>query len=601
MCIILWRRYYCTKPPGYTLHDGEKQTHPLPDRRIDGHHLVKEEDNVFRENTQHDFQEVPHRKHIHWVYNLIRCAHLHATDCINGLCRGVLVQIMDGECYFCTGDVDAYYDSPDEVMQSIPRTIRLPGPGVYLEAIPTHKFIIYRENYLRQLLRLSLTMLSKPFPVEAESREWEMEISSAWPEIWCKLLRTHIGHNVFHCDCKPMDEVWRVNPAFAMRKNEAAHILEDMAYRTDEAGTLEVFAEEIRGQAFDEDEEVWELTTGPSERAINLENLHNDKRDFPGHQMAFVALSRDTYERRLHKLLERAKRARNAISERGSDESQKHPSSAYWHSHRMPWLGKEDWSRAVWRRYHFLAWLYNFLALDAGLDEQIMMYIGGALLAVLNPWPNPHYEDHASHPAYLTLDPDLPGADLIQECVYWVEHHWPILPSSTRPTDRLGMMLDTGLHHFETINRNTAIALADMRSRNRSADARTMMYAVLPAAAVADGSPNCNICMSEWDEYPNHEPVMLPCCSQYVGRKCLKSWLALRDLRGARDGRDETEETWAAEFRCPLCRSKIGAHFSPNIRQGGPADTTDFSFYACLRAYPNADGYWDNRPAQWGA
>ncbi|KAK1623616.1 hypothetical protein BDP81DRAFT_465251 [Colletotrichum phormii] len=601
MCINLWRRYYCTKPSGYTTNNGETKRHPLPDGRIHGHRLVKEEDNVYRENTERDFQEVPYGKLIHWVNNLVRCAHLHAKDCTTGRCRGGLVQIMDGECYFCTGNIDAYFESPDEVLQSIPADNKVPGPGANLSIIHTHDFIVYRENYLRQLLRLTLTVLSKPFPVEAETREWEMEISSSWPEIWCKLLRSHIGHGVFYCQCKPMNEEWRVNPALAMRKNEATYILENMVNRTDSEGTLEAFAEEISGQVFDEEEEAWDHVTGPTDRALQLESLHDDPRDWPGHQMAFVALSHDTYSRRMFKLKERAERARDAISDRGSEESQKHPSSAYWHSHKLPWLGKEDWSRAVWRRYYFLCWLYNFLALDAGLDEDIMMYIGGGLLAVLNPWPNPHFTPHASHPDYLTLDNDLAAYDLVQECVYWVEHHWPIVPHSFDTVDHFRKMLEKGENIIYAIERNTTLALADMRARNRSADARTHMYSVLPEQAVADGTPNCNICMSGWEEYPNHEPVMLPCCSQYVGRKCLKSWLALRDLRGAPEGRQETEQTWAAQFSCPLCRQKIGPHFSPNIRQGGMEDTRDYSFYGGLRDYANPEGYWDNRPAQWGA
>ncbi|OHF03584.1 hypothetical protein CORC01_01303 [Colletotrichum orchidophilum] len=519
MCTHLWRRYYCPRAVKCTQISGQRQQHPFPDEKIEDHHLIRENDNVYRENDQYSFQEVPHGKLIHWVYNVIRCAHLHAADCVKGGCLGSIVQIFKGACYFCTGNVDAYFESPDEVLNTIPSKIDLPGPGIDLSADRIHVFETYREKYLLQLLKLCLAVLSRPYPVEAESRDWEMEMEAAWPEIWCKLFRDHIGSGAFYCECKPMQEEWRTNPAFAMRHNEASCVLDNFGFRVGEEGTVEAFAEADTGQHWDPAEEVWVPASEPTERAMRLEGLYDDDRDFPQHQISFVALSRDTYDRRLYKLLKRAEQCRDHVAERGAQTSQTHPRGEYWNSHNMPWLGLEDWSRSVWRRYNFLSWLYKFLALDAGLDEQVMMYVGGGLLAVLNPWPNPQNIDHSSHPQYLTLNKELAAADILQECVYWVEHHWPIISHSTATTDSFRNSLDVSLDLFSTIDRNTQIALEDIRCRNRTAEARTLAFAVLPSTAIEDGSENCNICISPWDDYPNHEPVMLPCCYHPVTQK----------------------------------------------------------------------------------
>ncbi|WYZ42577.1 hypothetical protein EsH8_VI_000276 [Colletotrichum jinshuiense] len=600
MCVQLWRRYFCPKAPNFGPLEspGREQDHPLPKAGVNGHHLILEDENIFRENQEDPFDNVPQDRHIHWAHNLIRCAHRHSKHCSRADCFGMRIQYIDGACPYCTGDIDLHVENNDQVLVDYRYGPRVPGAGVQLDADVMKRFQVYKEQYLRQLLRLILRMLMKPVSMQSESMEWEEVMRVVWPETWCKLHKEHIGHSAHSCDCIPMKEEWSANLAFSMRKNEAQAILENLDRTTENSSPFWFYADLIYEQGADGHEQAvdWE----PHERALALYERYPEKEDFPERQMAFVNLRPDEFTDRATRLLEMSRRCHDKLQTRGRNVSEKYPTSSNFAMRRLYWLGLGDWSVTLHRRRQFLVWVFRFIALDAGLDHNVMMYLGGALLAIMNPWPNYEINDHPSHPEPQALDSRLVAHDILQECMYWVEFHWPV-DGNQSITDGFERSIRMSCYLIRTAERNKMIAMRDMTSRNRTADAKTQMYSTTSAVAIQEGSLICCLCRDEWDQNPCHEPVKLPCCNQYIGRRCLKSWLASKPIRGAEFGMAETAQTWATEFRCMLCRGWIGQHFSPNVNNGlqnGPFNIRGLNFHDDFRSTPQSAAWWDDHSMQ---
>lgn len=595
MCILLYRRYICPKAPDFKpldQQDAQRSDHPKPSAAIPNHHLLLEDRNVFRENAEDPDENVPEGYHIHWVGSWIRCAHLHHEQCVKHMFRRgestpMKLQYFKGPCTYCTGDVDMHFENESDIETEIETHPRIPILNDPDHNLDGH-FEAYKEHYLSQLLGLFLSILKKRLMEKGETTEWVEAIRNAWPEVWCKLEYGHMGHLSHECDCRILNKEWRVNTAFSMRKNEAMAIL-DRADKVPDGG-VETFSFE---QVYDEDEDGNHVVAyWVQQRAEDLYDKFPEE-GYPRHQMEYVKLSDEVYTRRLTRLLQLSVRCRAALSERGQQVSEAYPASAtFSQTRRISWMGLDNWDNSLNRRQRFLDWAYRFLARDAGLDEEVMVYFGGALLAILNPWPNNRYRDHPSHPQPQVLDPDLVAWEKLQECMYWLEYHWPLdgmnivmasLIQSTRVTEGL----------IDIIERNREIEEQDMALRNDAADYRTSMFSVPVEQAIAEGSTECVCCQHEWNDYPCHEPVKMPCCRSYIGRRCLKQDLALKKIRG------QTEQgmpTWAANWSCMLCRGLIGEHFAPPIDPNyheQQANIQHVNFYNHYTSQPREPAFWD--------
>ncbi|KAK1999591.1 hypothetical protein LX36DRAFT_573908 [Colletotrichum falcatum] len=589
MCVELWRRYFCPKAPNHTPTShftGPTDVHPQPRDDVAGHHLVQECENIFRENEESPQDNVDEGRQIHWVYNLIRCAHLYSHECAESPCVGTRVQYFDGPCWHCTGSIDVHVRDYGEVLRDASMPLRLPATGRELNPEVVHGFEQYREKYLLRLLRLLHVVMMKSLQIRPQGGTWESFIQVAWPETFCKLDFEHIGHGVVDCECPTTNEEWRTNTAYSKRKNEALAILNSLEERSGPSGAYVHFWC-TDGFGIDPD---WE----PTARASRVYAKYKASEDFLPYQMPFVNFKREEYDQRYSMLQRLAENCLRQLKQSGKDVSQELPAEGHWRECRIDWIGIDNWERSLDRRMEFLEWVYQFLALDAGLHESVMMYLGAALLAILNPWPNPHISYHPSHPSPYALDSELAAYDILQECIWWVEYLWP-LDGNVGVQDSYVGSINASSTVNRVIQRNRDIELLDMKSRNRTAGHKTARYAVLPEVAIAQGDEICPLCQEEWDHFPFHEPVQLPCCNKFVGRRCLKRFLASKPIRPA-GGNYMRREKWVQEFRCALCRESVGQHFSPHfygqLVDAPPKDIRDFSFYGDYQGFPRPREYW---------
>ncbi|KAK1974915.1 hypothetical protein LZ30DRAFT_739115 [Colletotrichum cereale] len=589
MCVELWRRYFCPKAPNHMpTNDLEFGTdvHPQPRDDVAGQCLVQECENVFRENQESPQDNVDEDRQIHWVYNLIRCAHLYSHECAGSSCVGVRIQHFDRPCPFCTGGIDVHVRDFREVLLDVSVPLKVPSSTTVMDPEVLQSFEHYREKYLLRLLRLFHVVLLRSLPIEPEDDSWKSFIQVAWPETFCKLNYAHIGHGVAGCDCPGTKEEWRTNTAYSKRKNEALAILDSLEDRSGPDGAY-FYYWWTEGFGTDED---WE----PTDRAYDVYSKYDKEDDFLPHQMPFVNFRRDDYNQRYSRLQDMARDCLEDLKERGENVCQEHPKTGPWHVNRISWMGFDDWEKSLGRRMGFLEWVYQFLALDAGLHEDVMMYLGAALLAMLNPWPNPQVGDHPSHPEPYSLDPELAGYDVLQECIWWVEYLWP-LDGNSRVQDRYTESIKASSVVNMVIQRNRDIELLDMKSRNRMAAYKTGLLVQPPEVAIAQGDDICPLCQEEWGHFPFHEPVRLPCCNKFVGRRCMKRFLASKPIRPA-GGNYMAQEKWVEEFRCALCRESVGRHFSPHfygqLLDAPPKGIRDYNFYDNYEGFPQPDEHW---------
>ncbi|GJC99288.1 hypothetical protein ColKHC_08114 [Colletotrichum higginsianum] len=491
--------------------------------------------------------------------------------------------------------MDNHTSFQNSIVKTVNKELAIPWDPETADNEKRHAFEQYRECYLRELLMLVEVVLMKPFSIEARTLRWESIISTVWPETFCRLKREHLGHETAsHCDCESTKEEWRVNMSWSKRKNEAQAILDDLEAKFGQAGSVVGFWWQ---PGYGEDED-WE----PTRRAQVVYDQYERRNDFPLHQMTFVNFLEKEHDRRYQKLRQMAEGCRESLIRMGEARSQKHPEGLYWRRNRqIRWMGIDDWESSLNRRMEFLDWMYRFLALDPGLNEELMRWLAIPLLAMLNPWPNPDVLDHPSHQLGHTLDPDLPALDALQECIWWVEWLWPLEgPVVAQDNYRESIRASNSMN--DVMQRNRLIEWSDMQLRNYQADRKTLLYAVTPEAAIAKGDTTCTMCQEDWNQHPNHEPVLLPCCNKFVGRRCLKLFLACTPIRPAGEERYLTEGKWAEEFKCCLCRMSIGDHFSPNAFEQGNThvikDIRHFNFHDRLENHSLEDTHWHRRREQ---
>ncbi|KAL0938661.1 uncharacterized protein CTRU02_205271 [Colletotrichum truncatum] len=593
MCITLWRRYFCPKAPNLLqLPDSGNfvATHPRPKPAVPNHHLLSEDDGVYRENAHDPSDNVPDGKHIHWIKNLIRCSHIYARQCADLSSDMIKIQYINSVCPNCSGDIDIHVEDHDLILEEFDIHPRIPTENERDVALDV-RFEGYKEYYLLHLLQLVMWVLYKPYPMPGQGVAWTNAISNVWPETFCKLRMSHIGHEEEDCDCVSTLEEWRANLAYSIRKNEAKAVLNHIN-NIPNGEISQFWSSPILVQVADGViTEDWRL----SQRALEIYNRYEDV-DFPLRQMEFVNLRNEVYGRRLSRLYHLSEQCHIELLQRGQATSQQYPANAAYMTRRIHWLGLDNWRDSLARRHLLLDWLYQFLACDAGLDEEVMMYLGGALLAILNPWPNRQHYPHPSHPQPQAFDPDLAACDVLQECVYLIEEQWPldgnsaIMRNLTRSTTSTAQLADV-------IDRNRRIVIRDITERNRSADAKSQALIATPEQANQEGDHQCAVCQMPWDHAPCHEPVQMPCCRKYIGRRCLKKWLAQKPLRRALADQPETDVTWAAEWNCLLCRGQIGPHFSPNLNLGslfGPSSIRHITFHSRMEPQPRPPQYWDH-------
>ncbi|KAK2022456.1 hypothetical protein LX32DRAFT_629882 [Colletotrichum zoysiae] len=589
MCLELWRRYFCPKAPNHTptsdLNLGT-DAHPQPRADVIGHCLVLESDNIFRENEESPEDNMDEGRQIHWMYNLVRCAHLYSHECAGSPCVGVRVQHFDRPCPHCTGGIDVHVRDWGEVMYDVCLSLKIPASQRPLDPEVIQRFEEYREKYLLRLLRVFHVVLMKSLVLEPGSETWKSLIEVAWPETFCRLEYGHIGHGVVACECPGTKEEWRTNTAHSKRKNEALALLDGLK---DRCGSDGEYTNYWFTEGFGTDPN-WK----PSERVNDLYNKFDDKDDFLPHQMPFVNFKKQEYDQRYSMLEKLAENCLRQLKERGKDYSQEHPQDEYWLRCGIMWMGPDDWERSLDRRMEFLKWVYQFLALDAGLHVNVMMYLGSSLLAMLNPWPNSQSGSHPSHPRLYTLDTELAAYDVLQECIWWVEFLWPLDDRSyVQDSYKESIAASSAVNRI--IQRNKDIELLDMKSRNRTAAHKTRLFMLPPEVAIARGDDICPLCQEEWGRFPFHEPVELPCCNKFVGRRCMKQFLASKPVRPA-GGDYMRRDKWVAEFRCALCRESVGHHFSPHfyghLVDAPPRDIREHNFYDDFVGFQRGVEYW---------
>ncbi|KAK1962568.1 hypothetical protein LY78DRAFT_234027 [Colletotrichum sublineola] len=588
MCIELWRRYFCPKAPSPTPTsdlDLGTEPHPQPRDDVADHHLVRECDNILRENQESPQDNVDEQRQIHWVYNLVRCAHLYSHQCVNSPCRGVRIQYFNRPCPFCTGGIDLHVRDFDEISSDVSVPLHTPYSRIPMDPELLQRFEEYREKYLLRLLLLFQVVLLKSLRPRAEGDTWKSFIQVAWPETFCRLDFDHIGHGAVVCECPGTKEEWRTNTAHSKRKNEALAILNSLEDRSGPHGAY-VYFWWTEGYGIDQN---WE----PTERASEVYRCYNEE-DFLPYQMPFVNFKPDDYNVRFAKLRDMAEGVLRQLKERGQDVSQQHPGTGYWMRCGIKWMRFDDWEKSLDRRMEFLVWAYQFLALDEGLHEHVMMYLGAALLAMLNPWPNPQVGDHPSHPNTCVLDRELAASDVLQECIWWVEFLWPLDGNSmVQDSYRQSIKASSEVNHV--IQRNRNIELLDMKSRNRTSAFKTGLYAQPADVAIERGDEICPLCQEEWNHFPCHQPIELPCCKKFVGRRCMKQFLATKPIRPA-GGNYLRREKWVEEFKCALCRERVGHHFSPHFYGhelgAPPKNIRNLSFYDDYEGFEKPQEYW---------
>ncbi|KAF9879689.1 hypothetical protein CkaCkLH20_02500 [Colletotrichum karsti] len=597
MCIQLWRRYICPRArnpqPLQQPAAGWRATHPRPKPGVFDHHLVFQEDNIFRENVHDPNDRIQDDMQIHWIKNIIRCAHPHYIQCHNLAEPIGKIQYINGSCPSCTGSIDVHVEQHTHVLQEWDVHPRIPKVGEEdMDIRFNMMFEGYKEYYLLELMKLIMSVLKKPYPINhIQGAQWQAMIENCWPETFCKVKHSHLGDAIDRCECIQTKEEWRVNMSTSMRKNEANAVLSRGDLNA--AGSLDQYYADVFWAPSASNPTVLKQYWQTTARA---DALYQDfpPVDFPDYQMAFVNIHSIVYAHRYARLQKLSSDCRRALSERGAHRSQRYPDPQSYTRRHIRWFGIDDWDASLGRRHVFLDWIYRFLALDAGLDEELMMYLAGGLLAVLNPWPDVWWKPLPSHPEPEVLDTELAAYDLIQESVYELEYHWP-LDGNKYTAHNLIASLDSASKLYNVIDRNRKIVIADAAARNSAADNGLLRAQGDARVAEQNGDVKCVMCLDPWDATPNHEPVRMQCCGNPVGKRCVKELLAKMPIRTA--GREaENRNTWAIGWRCPICRGDLGAQFKPLITYlHGPVDVEMPGLHERMESRPQHPSYWTTR------
>ncbi|KAF6842649.1 hypothetical protein CMUS01_02900 [Colletotrichum musicola] len=409
MCIRLWRRYFCPKAPNFQplepgRHNKGPYRHPRPSAAVPDHHLQLEDSNVYRENAEDPSAEVPEGKHIHWIKNWIRCAHVHHDHCFRHLCREEeiwpkKIQYIEGACPYCMDDIDMHVEDQEDVKAEFDVHTRIPVIPIRNGRDRRHLRHLdsYKDLYLGQLLKLLLCVLMRPLLELNNNCEWVQALHTAWPEN----------------ECHHYEKEWRVNLAFAIRKNVAEAILEH--------------AHSINGghMGFFELNEPRDPASPPFRpRPNEAMNETFPENGHPKNQMKYVKLSDEICTRRLNRLLGLSVACRRALELRGRRASQAEPARRFFKTRHVEWVDWEVWTHSLNRRKCFLDWVYQFLARDAGLDEEVIIIIRRTRNLKLS-------------------------NRILEECVYWLEYHWPL--NGTDGTDRSMKSLKLSVSHTEQL------------------------------------------------------------------------------------------------------------------------------------------------------
>ncbi|KAJ0291399.1 hypothetical protein COL940_000594 [Colletotrichum noveboracense] len=596
MCIQLWRRYFCPKAPDFGPLPANAFTvpHPRPSPSGHPHHLVNQEENIFRENWEDPHDQVPNGKHIHWMANWIRCSHNYHRQCDELSNDMKKIQYIGTACPFCKGDIDVHVKRREDVFGEWDIHPKIPvenDPDQQLAA----RFDAYKEYYILRLLLLMHRILTSPYPIASESLEWSQIIDTCWQETFCKVVFSHVGHAMDVCDCPSTKEEWRVNPAITLRKNEAESVLEGIDKiprgQRERFWMGRIFRYDAATNVYTED---WTVT----DRARQIYGLYRAS-DFPEYQMQYVDVDFDACAKRYDRLVDLGDDCHEELIKRGPQVSQSYPyNNATFHTRRVQWMDLDNWPSALLRRETLLQWIFMFLAYDAGLDEEVMMFLGGALLAILNPYPSIRTRSHPSHKKPECLDPDLAAWDVLQECVFELENHWPLLARRSEIQENLYDAAHETSALVKLIRRNRRIIANDINSRNQAADRGVKAFAVKPQEAINQGQTQCSVCTDTWGSQPFHQPVKMPCCKAFVGARCLKQWLASRPLRGAEEDVSEDDATWAQGWKCLLCRAPIGDKFRPKLREHqrlGPENLRDLAFNNVSKSFEQPSWWWGSK------
>ncbi|KAK1993609.1 hypothetical protein LX36DRAFT_714463 [Colletotrichum falcatum] len=354
MCTHLWRRYTCPRAPE------PKPSSELASRpgdnpsikqgaRVTDKDLVAEEENIFREHdpASGDAETDPHI--IHWVYNLIRCAHRHPSHCRKWSCVGTKIQHFDGPCPWCTGEVDPHVPHRREATLAV--VLPLPTPLEDPPTLASERLAEFQEYR------------GAGIPTYSEVG-WERTIRHVWPEIFCQLQHEHIGRSeAQRYECDGTAERWRTNAASDQRESEATAILRSFLSRGGPGGDRSLF----RNAWY-----LWLLATSPT-------------------GMTFVYTPGSEYRDRFALLTQLADQRATLLIERGkAAESQEDVPNAGRHQ-------SADWGETIGLRNTLPRRMPHHLAQDDGLHKSLMKYLGTSLLAVLNPWPKKEVTNHASY------------------------------------------------------------------------------------------------------------------------------------------------------------------------------------------------------------
>ncbi|TEA10830.1 hypothetical protein C8034_v008597 [Colletotrichum sidae] len=477
------------------------------------------------------------------------------------------IEIYNTGCHGCTGDIDVHMDDDHLARHVQSLHPRIPKQDE-ADQILAGYFEQYKEAYLGQLLSMMYFIVSNPQRMEVYGDMWKMAVKTVWPETWCKLHFDHIGsYGNISCDCVTMQQEWRTNPAFSMRKNEAWSVLD-----------------RIRNQSHGMSDEHFITSIGftfEGDPPMTLFNVamapFSGGADYPEFQMPFVYVSTPEYRNRFIRLMALAGRVYHELKNRGQPVCERRHDRF----EDALWLGPDEWEETLQRRFRLLQWLYLFLARDAGLDDEVMMFLAGGLLGVLNPWPNPYVADHPSEPQPEALDKQLAAWDTLVDCVYWAERRWAFsiyAGAHVAAHDRLVDSLQETDKFLGVVDRNRKIFTQDATARNR-AFARLDNFIVPFDEPVSNNQPECPVCVEPWSDIPCHEPVKLRCCGQYIGRWCMKQWLSHKQLP-----RQLPEPKDPRDWVCLLCRSDAWWMFMPNGSDVHPAAPEtldpDMSFHA---------------------
>ncbi|KDN69336.1 hypothetical protein CSUB01_09894 [Colletotrichum sublineola] len=513
MCIDLWRRYTCPKAPderlGLLLTSDtapEPREHPYVRRSVGvtANQLTHEADNVFREVNRADPEATAKsRDNVHWLYNLVRCAHLYPRDCRAYGCIGTRIQHFAGPCPYCTGQVDLHVDPRQSITHEEELPLRTPQDDVGLAEATVSDFRAYQSRYLGHLLRTARAVVERNDYLVAESQQWLRIIRYAWPETFCPSVHAHIGHGDVHCECDARVEPWRTNPGSHQRRRAATGALRrfggaDGSSRTEPTNFWRVPVYNADTGAF--------VRRGTSLRAAAICNTFNREEDFPSHQMTFFHPPEDEYWHRHTDL--------RTLSSQCIKKLLRHVPEGQ---------SPARWEKTVCGRQNLLLWLFQMLEGDTGLHRSITQYLGAGLLSLLNPWAPSDDADYPSRSAGCALGKADGAHEDLEAIVLRLEREWAITG-----VERADLMLLTATDNWANINdvvwRNKEIERRDIAARDTLAEDRIKALAAPLEDALAAGCNECPICLMAWRSVPFHDPVRLPCCKQFAGarRSCTR-------------------------------------------------------------------------------